>query len=123
MLRGRLLAGMAAAVGGGGLGQLYAGYVPFLVRTLPYDVAELATYSQLTALRPRARAGPIADMAIGAVPARTVRSAPPCCRHDLAQQLGVVLAPRRSALCGLRRAGAVVLACMPLCCMSGDHTP
>lgn len=66
MLRGRLLAGMAAAVGGGGLGQLYAGYVPFLVRTLPYDVAELATYSQLTALQPRARAGPAADMTIGA---------------------------------------------------------
>lgn len=74
MLRGRLLAGMAAAVGGGGLGQLYAGYVPFLVRTLPYDVAELATYSQLTARQPRACAGPVADMTIGA-PEQPPRSA------------------------------------------------
>ncbi len=70
MLRGRLLAGMAAAVGGGGVGQLYAGYLPFLVRSVPYDVAELVTHSQLSALQRRAWAlpGPVADMAVGAPP-------------------------------------------------------
>ncbi|KAK9821778.1 hypothetical protein WJX81_000955 [Elliptochloris bilobata] len=67
VLRGRLLAGMAAAVGGGGIGQLYAGFVPFLVRSVPYDVAELATYSHLASLQRRACVGPVADMAIGAL--------------------------------------------------------
>ncbi len=63
----------------GGWGQLYAGYLPFLVRTVPYDVAELTTYSQLAARRPSAPGvpGPLADMAMGAAHGRGAGSGLP----------------------------------------------
>ncbi len=68
----------------GGWGQLYAGYLPFLVRTVPYDVAELTTYSQLAALRPSALGvpGPVADMAMGA-PAAGRQGLPYQCERAL----------------------------------------
>lgn len=43
-----MLNNMASAVGGEGLTSLYWGYAPFLLKGLPYDVAELFSYSQLT---------------------------------------------------------------------------
>lgn len=39
---------MATAFGGEGLASLYWGYAPFLLKGIPYDVAELFSYSQLT---------------------------------------------------------------------------
>ena len=49
-MQGRMMANMAAAAQLGGLGCLYHGYLAFLAKSLPYDVAELFTYSQLSAL-------------------------------------------------------------------------
>ena len=44
-----MLAHMQHAVrGSGGIAALYWGYAPFLFKALPYDVAELFTYSQLS---------------------------------------------------------------------------
>ena len=45
-----MLHNMADAARLGGLGCLYHGYLAFLAKSLPYDVAELFTYSQLSAL-------------------------------------------------------------------------
>ena len=43
-----MLDNMATAVGGEGLTSLYWNFAPFLIKGLPYDVAELFSYSQLT---------------------------------------------------------------------------
>ena len=43
-----MLSNMATAFGVGGLGSLYWGYAPFLLKAIPYDVAELFSHSQLT---------------------------------------------------------------------------
>lgn len=40
-----------------GLGSLYATYGAFMLKSVPYDVAELATYSQLCDWREAAGAG------------------------------------------------------------------
>ena len=48
LLQGRMLGNTAAAARGGGMGCLYHGYLAFLAKSLPYDVAELFTYSQLS---------------------------------------------------------------------------
>ena len=45
-----MLRNMANELQRGGLGALYWGYAPFVLKALPYDVAELFTYSQLTQL-------------------------------------------------------------------------
>jgi hypothetical protein len=60
LMQGRMMANMAAAARGGGLGCLYHGYLAFLAKSLPYDVAELFTYSQLGAL-----GGPAAALPAG----------------------------------------------------------
>ena len=44
MHEGKLLANMGAALSGGGLRSVYAGYLSFLLGNVPYDVAELCTY-------------------------------------------------------------------------------
>ncbi len=49
LLQGRMLHNMADAARMGGFGCLYHGYLAFLAKSLPYDVAELFTYSQLSA--------------------------------------------------------------------------
>lgn len=46
--QGKMLSNMASALGGEGLASLYWGYAPFLLKGIPYDVAELFSYSQLT---------------------------------------------------------------------------
>lgn len=51
--QGKMLSNMATAVGGEGLTSLYWGYAPFLLKGLPYDVAELISYSQLTQYQER----------------------------------------------------------------------
>lgn len=42
-----MLGSMMHAASTGGLGSLYATYGAFMLKSVPYDVAELATYSQL----------------------------------------------------------------------------
>ena len=44
MAEGKLLANMGAALSGGGLRSVYAGYLSFMLSNVPYDVAELCTY-------------------------------------------------------------------------------
>ena len=48
-----MLGNMAAALSGGGLRSLYGGYTAFMLKGIPYDVAELFTYSQLAAMQKR----------------------------------------------------------------------
>ena len=69
-MQGRMMANMAAAAQVGGLGCLYHGYLAFLAKSLPYDVAELFTYSQLSALGGPLQALPAGcrDVLFGALP-------------------------------------------------------
>lgn len=49
LIQGRMLHNMTSTLRMSGLGALYTGYLAFLMKSLPYDVAELFTYSQLSA--------------------------------------------------------------------------
>ena len=51
VLPGRLLANMARSFNLSRLRNLYFCYIPFLIKSLPFDVAELMTYGFLTDLR------------------------------------------------------------------------
>ena len=44
---GGLRAQAAAALAAGGVGELYRGFFPYLIKSLPYDVAELVSYCAL----------------------------------------------------------------------------
>jgi len=56
-MQGRIFHSMGSALRNGGIGALYSGHTAFLMQGLPYDVAELVTYSQLRAIK-----GPLKDM-------------------------------------------------------------
>ena len=45
---GKMLSNMAVSFSGEGISSLYWGYAPFLLKGIPYDVAELFSYSQLS---------------------------------------------------------------------------
>jgi hypothetical protein len=51
-----MLSTMLRAASTGGLGSLYATYAAFMLKSVPYDVAELATYSQMCDWREAAAA-------------------------------------------------------------------
>lgn len=51
-----MLRTMAREASTRGLGALYATYGAFMLKSIPFDVAELATYSQMTDLREAAAA-------------------------------------------------------------------
>ena len=51
MVSGNFLGEMVKAVRTGGPGSLYWGFVPFLLESFPYDIAELGVYSQLHDMR------------------------------------------------------------------------
>ena len=55
---GKLLSNMGAALSGGGLRSVYAGYLSFMISNIPYDVAELCTYR---CVRQSPRPGPRAQ--------------------------------------------------------------
>ncbi len=46
-----MLTNMSAALRTNGIGALYSGYLAFILKSLPYDVAELVTYSELSRLQ------------------------------------------------------------------------
>lgn len=64
---GLVLHSMGSALRNGGLGALYSGHLAFIMHGLPYDVAELVTYSQLRAVKGPLRHMPteVRDMLIG----------------------------------------------------------
>lgn len=51
LIQGRMLHNMSTALRVNGMGALYSGYLAFLMKSLPYDVAELVTYSELSRLQ------------------------------------------------------------------------
>ena len=48
LLKGTMLSNMTSAFGMEGMSSLYWNFLPFLLKGIPYDVAELFSYSQLT---------------------------------------------------------------------------
>ena len=48
LMKGTMLSNMTSAYGVEGLTSLYWNFLPFLLKGIPYDVAELFSYSQLT---------------------------------------------------------------------------
>jgi hypothetical protein len=66
-IQGRVFYSMKSALRSGGFGALYSGHMAFLMQGLPYDVAELVTYSQLRAVKGPLRCMPreLRDMLIG----------------------------------------------------------
>lgn len=80
LLQGNMLRHMLGALQASGPAALYTSLVPFCLKSLPFDMGELLTYSQLRDLKDRAAAAPdsslgrllarvpdhAADMAIGA---------------------------------------------------------
>lgn len=69
-IQGQIFRTMGSALRNGGLGALYSGHTAFLMQGLPYDVAELVTYSQLRAVKGPLRRMPteVSDMLIGEQP-------------------------------------------------------
>ncbi|KAK9809175.1 hypothetical protein WJX72_010841 [[Myrmecia] bisecta] len=52
---GNMLGNMRSALSAGGVSSLYWNYSPFLLKAIPYDVAELFTYSQISEMQRNAR--------------------------------------------------------------------
>lgn len=48
LLKGTMVSNMTSAYRGEGIISLYWNFLPFLLKGIPYDVAELFSYSQLT---------------------------------------------------------------------------
>ncbi len=65
---------MGSALRNGGLGAWYSGHTAFIMNGLPYDVAELVTYSQLKAVKGPLKHMPteVRDMLIGEQPSSTL---------------------------------------------------
>ena len=55
LISGNLVQEMGSAVRRHGPGALWFGFLPFLLEAFPYDVSELATYSQLRDLHTEAQ--------------------------------------------------------------------
>ena len=60
LIQGRMLNNMSAALRMNGVGALYSGYLAFILKSLPYDVAELVTYSELSRVQ-----GPLKNIPVG----------------------------------------------------------
>ncbi|KAK9915977.1 hypothetical protein WJX75_006833 [Coccomyxa subellipsoidea] len=60
LIQGRMLNNMSAALRTNGIGALYSGYLAFILKSLPYDVAELVTYSELSRVQ-----GPLQRIPLG----------------------------------------------------------
>lgn len=58
-ISGSLFSHMAGTVQSRGLGALYVSFVPFLLKSLPFDCSELVTYSSLQDMRDRELAAPL----------------------------------------------------------------
>ena len=71
LIQGRMLNNMSAALRTNGIGALYSGYLAFILKSLPYDVAELVTYSELSRVQ-----GPLQRIPLGC---RDVLTGQPLC--------------------------------------------
>lgn len=69
VLEGSMLRNMACSLTSGGPAAMYCCFVPFCLKSIPFDGAELLTYSQLRDMR--------ADMEAEASPMRSLAKAVP----------------------------------------------